>query len=349
MNSIVLALSLLIAGVFTAAEPAESRATNTAAAKPYKLDAGPFKVGTAELTLRDEARGKDLPLLVRFPQREHADAARSPLVVFSHGMGGSSDAFSTLSAHWASHGYVVIHPTHADSVKLRRANGENVTAQSFLAAGTRQVDPVGRVKDITLILDRLDEIESNVAALKDARGAGRIDRERICMAGHSAGAFTTQMIAGVKMGGRLAARREARFADPRVRCFMPISPQGVGKAGMNESSWEAVTLPMLAVTGSEDTTPVSNETPESRRHCFDFSAPLGNKHLLWIEGARHSSFGGKTGDPAELRAAVDLSMTCATTAFLDAYLRADAGAKSWLDAPESVAALTGGVATLRSK
>lgn len=349
MNSIFLALALLIAGAFAAAEPAEPQASNTAAAKPYKLDAGPLKVGTAELTLRDEARGKSLPVLVRFPQREHADAPRSPLIVFSHGMGGSSDAFSNLSAHWASHGYFVIHPTHDDSVKLRRVNGENVTAQSFLAAGTRQVDPVGRVKDITLILDRLDEIESNVAALKDARGAGRIDRERICMAGHSAGAFTTQMIAGVKMGGRLAARRDARFADPRVRCFMPISPQGVGKAGMNESSWEAVTLPMLAVTGSEDTTPVSNETPESRRHCFDYSAPLGNKHLLWIEGAKHSSFGGKTGDPAELRAAVDLSMTCATTAFLDAYLRADADAKARLDAPESVAGLTGGVATLRSK
>lgn len=345
IQAFLLAITLVIIG-WLGHDAAAAPAT---AAEPaaYKLERGPHRVATVELTLRDDAREKDLPVLVRAPISD--GASRHPLIVFSHGMGGSSDAFATPSEHWASHGYIVIHPTHDDSIKLRRARGEKVTMQSFIAAGTRQVDPIGRVKDITLILDRLGELESRIDALIDKDGAGRIDRERVCMAGHSAGAFTTQMIVGVKMGGRLAALRTARFADPRIKCFIPISPQGVGMAGMNESSWHDVKLPMLAVTGSEDFSPISNESPESRGHCFDYSAATGNKYLLWIEGAKHSSFGGKLGDPESVRHAVDVSMKCVTTAFLDAYLRADDRALDWLTATESVRGLTADVARLRHK
>jgi predicted dienelactone hydrolase len=327
-----------------------ARAAADAPAAPYKLERGPFDVETIELTLHDKDRVKELPILVRAP-KPHAIAKNSqekhPLIIFSHGMGGSSDAFATLSEHWAGHGYVVIHPTHEDSVRLRRAKGEKITRESFLAAGVRQVDPVGRVKDIVLILDRLGEIESRVPALRDRAGKGLIDREHICMAGHSAGAFTTQMIAGVRMGGRLVGARS--FADARIKAFMPISPQGVGRAGMNKESWSSVALPMLAVTGSEDVTPVSDETPESRRHCFEFSKALGNKHLLWIEGAKHSSFGGNAFDPPNLRKATDMAMKCVTTAFLDANLRDDATARAWLARPDPAKALTNGVATLQGK
>jgi hypothetical protein len=110
-----------------------------------------------------------------------------------------------------------------------------------------------------------------------------------------------------------------------------------------------VTLPMLAITGSEDFSPVSDETPETRRHCFDYSAATGHKHLLWIEGAKHSSFGGKPGDPPSLRAAVDTAMKCVTTAFLDAHLRDDPEAARWLDQSSTIAQLTSGTAKLESK
>ncbi len=365
MPTLSLILILLLSRALLAGDPAPSAQAGPEPTKaappapaadpvPYQLDRGPFEVDTIELTLRDKDRDKELPLLVRVPREARTlhtstNTPPRPLIIFSHGMGGSSDAFATLSAHWASHGYVVVHPTHDDSVKLRRAKGEQVTAASFLAAGTRQVDPIGRAKDIKLILDRLDEIETRTASQDKTGPRTRIDRDRVCMASHSAGAFTTQMIAGVKMGGRFTSRRAAMFADPRIKAFMPISPQGVGKAGMTKDSWSAVTLPMLAITGSEDISRVSDETPETRRHCFDYSAATGHKYLLWIEGATHASFGGKPGDPPKLRAAVDTAMKCVTTAFLDAHLRDHASAQAWLNTTTTIRSLTNGTASLESK
>lgn len=44
-----------------------------------------------------------------------------PVILFSRGFGGNKDAFGPIGQHWASHGCVVIHPTHADGVGRREA------------------------------------------------------------------------------------------------------------------------------------------------------------------------------------------------------------------------------------
>jgi predicted dienelactone hydrolase len=79
----------------------------------YKVDAGPWKVASEDLVLRDERRQKDLEITVRYPVVDANAAGRFPLVVFSHGAGGSRAAFPDLTAHWASHGYIVVLPTHS--------------------------------------------------------------------------------------------------------------------------------------------------------------------------------------------------------------------------------------------
>lgn len=331
---------------------ASTHAQAKASGSGYRLEPGPAEVLTIErLALHDDAREKDLLCAVRYPK----DAAGPlPLVVFSHGAGGDSRAFSELSAHWASWGYVVVHPTHSDSVRLRKEQGEDITdLRKEMRNIVSKVDLPSRVADIRFILDSIPEIEK-------ATGA-RVDRERIAMAGHSAGALTTQVIAGVKVraarqfGGKGTFLSVNSAGDPRIKAAVVISGQGPGRL-LTEDSWKDLTLPMLVITGSKDTSIVTDETPESRRKPYELAKP-GNKYLLWIEGATHSSFQGKQSvafrgfigeeAPQNLEMIADATSS-ATTAFLDAYLRSDAEAKAYLVSDE-LEEFTEGEATLEHK
>ncbi|TVQ75401.1 MAG: hypothetical protein EA380_10955, partial [Phycisphaeraceae bacterium] len=195
----------------------------------YRIGQGAYEVHQVDVVVRDEARGKDLELRVRMSvaQDETEDAARA-LVLFSHGAGGSNAAFGDLQELWASHGYVTIALTHADSIELRRRrDGDvppNLRSREGLSQLRRSVDLAGRVRDCTFVLDALDLIRD---AVVDASGRGfEIDPERIAIAGHSAGAMTTQLCIGVRARGAGIGKRGLRLTsigDDRFRAGIIIS------------------------------------------------------------------------------------------------------------------------------
>ncbi|CAG0994290.1 hypothetical protein PHYC_02469 [Phycisphaerales bacterium] len=359
--------ALLAMASYSIAQPApDAKPSLAGPAQPsehgYHLAKGPFRVVTVEeVTLHDAARSKDLRVKVRAPAYkgdEPKDAPRFPLVVFSHGLGGSKDAFGDLCEHLASHGYVVINPTHADSIQERQRKGEKVTRDN--AFDIRRMTPDARwdrVKDIGLILDSLDKIELDVDALHDAAGRGRVDRDRIAAAGHSAGALTTQLIGG--MNSRDAENGEkGPQPDPRVKAAVVISGQGVNRFAIREDAWSKVAIPWLVITGSQDTTSISSETPATRRHPFEKARGREKggppAYLLWIEGATHSSYQG-SGSLRTLRETpktdVKVIQDCvasATLAFLDRYIKGQEGAEKYLTG-EGIKSLSGGKAELKSK
>jgi len=324
----------------------------------YKNGPGPWKAAAQDLVLRDEKRQKDLEVTVRYPATAPDAPGRFPLVVFSHGAGGSRAAFPELTAHWASHGYIVVLPTHADSIELRRRSGEDLSRlRRDLDSLRRDVKPLDRLADAVFLLDSAGAIEQRVAGLRDKDGVGRIDRERIGMAGHSAGALTTQMAAGVKVRGVApGAFLEARSAgDERIDAAILISGQGTANRMFTDQSWNDLSKPMLVITGSKDVAAIGKETPASRREPFDRAKP-GDKYLVFIEGATHSSYQGKgralSLDPAvptdaELKMITGVTSS-STLAFLDSYLRDDPAARAYLGS-EALVAFSGKKATLERK
>lgn len=352
-------ISLLWLFILPACAPTVSSADSTGA---YKAERGPRRVGVVEdfqLTASD--REYPLPVLIRYPHPTSDAAGPFPLVVFSHGAGGSSDAFPELSEHWASHGYIVIHPTHSDSIKLRRQRGESF--QNFrddLGRIVRNVKLLERRNDVVLILDSLDAIEQAIA--DDVGGAGKrrrkssartaiqIDRNRIAMAGHSAGAMTTQALAGIKFN---RASRSYSFGDERIGAFIVISGQGATRRAFDKTSWSEISEPMFVITGSEDVVGVSDETPQSRRHPYEH-APPGDKYLLFIDGATHSSYAGKrttriVGEmpPRNIDYITDV-VAFGTLAFLDAHIKNDPAARRFLKS-DAITRYPGGQAEYLSK
>jgi predicted dienelactone hydrolase len=327
---------------------------------PYSK-AGPYQFFTvSSVALQDNSRGTAMEVLVRYPE----GAGPFPVVVFSHGSLSNKETFGPASEHWASHGYVVIHPNHADArsgtgmgarsrnrfggeelggndtgnldtansnnqKRFRRGAGVVLGGFGGAAGNTGRIE---RIKDITRVLDALDQVERQIPTLQ-----GRLNREAIAVAGHSFGAYVAQCHGGVKT---LVDGTLENLSDPRVKCVVPISAQGESQSyGLTAESWAEARTPALHITGTRDRSapdrPGGPMGDVSTKVIPFERSPAGGKYLLVIEGATHVSFGGRLSgvrggvDAAGLTKAVSL-------AFLDAYLKQDAEAKRWLDGQASV-------------
>src|SRR5277367_767739 len=289
----------------------------------YKLKSGPYQViEVNDIVLHDARRNKDLHLRVFYP----GTAGRYPLIVFSHGAGGSQNCCEELTQHWASYGYVTIQPTHEDSALQRRDAGEeNVRFQQAVRDALRQ--PAlweSRPRDISFVLDSLGELQKREPGL-----AGKIDEQHIGVGGHSMGSFTAEAVAGALVD--LPGRPVTSFADARVKAVLCLSPQGPGQFGLTEASFRSMRIPYLGVTGSLDSLgPLA--TAAWHQLPFELS-PAGNKYHVDIEGANHMSFiTARTLGPAKEQQASDILgyTNSAALAFWDAYLKNAANAKEYL-------------------
>lgn len=287
----------------------------------YKPITGPLKTEfNRSLTLKREGRDRPIEIRATWP----AGSGSCPVIVMSHGMGGSKEVGEPLVESWASNGYIVLAPTHLDSFEYMSSEQR----KDYLAgkAGNLSLNYASRTLDVKAIIDQIAEIEKQEPKLK-----GRLDLNRLGMAGHSFGAHTTMLIAGTQM---IVGRRTQSFADPRFKCALMLSPQGRGRS-LTEESWKTVTMPMMVVSGTEDVSPMDrNVTALSRQDPYKFSASK-EKYLVWIEGANHG-LGGISGRLARNerlgKGDADILhwVQTAALAFFDATLKGDTAAKSYL-------------------
>ena len=325
----------------------------------YKLDAGPIVVSEVPgVTLKDTKRNKDVEVRIRY-SRLPANVGPYPIVIVSHGAGGSSMAFNDLCRLIASHGYIVLSPAHSDSIRLRKKNKDElgIDAQKEIEKLADKVDPMDRLADVELILNSLDYLSDFVPDLKDAKGNPKMDRSRIAIMGHSAGAYTAQLAMGARVRKSPDSPDLASYADPRIKAGILISPQSTGSGVLTKDSWSELSLPMLVVTGAQESTPgaagFSKETPLTRREPFDLARP-GDKFLIFIQGATHSSFAGQNaanalGEKPETDVGtITDTLASGVIAFLDDYLKQDKAAKDYL-AGDGIKTVSQGKATLEHK
>jgi predicted dienelactone hydrolase len=289
------------------------------AASPAPLD---FKV-------QDPKRERALPIRVYLPATKQA----APVVLFSHGLGGSCQNNPYLGKHWSARGYAVVfvqHPGSDESVWRGQRPGQIPMAMKQAAS---LENFMLRVADIPAVLDQLTRWHAEEAhALR-----GRLDLSRIGMSGHSFGAVTTQAVSGqsLPVGG-------ARFTDPRIKAAVAMSPS-LPAAGSAERAFGSVTLPWLLMTGTKDVARIGAMTIggdlDSRLGVYP-ALPPGDKYELVLHDADHGAFGerslpneGANRNPNHHRVILALS-----TAFWDTSLRGDAEARAWLnsESPRSV-------------
>lgn len=280
------------------------------AAAEYQPVDGPGSVATVE-NIRVAVRGeeRDLGLSAVYP----AAPGPRPLVVFSHGGFCSNSDYQEIVHYWAARGYVVMMPSHPD------APSGGMTDRSDMI-------PVfeTRIRDMSLMLDRLDEIREKAPVL-----GGRIDTQRVAAAGHSMGALTASVVAGLQLTGPDGGTRDLR--DPRFKVALLLNGPGP-MAPIAERGWAGLTLPLLVSTGTADQAQMAGPgaTWEWRLSTYGLSPP-GDKFALVVERADHFLGGWLCKRQASADAVPDVEALHAvqevSTAFLDAYLKnADRGA-----------------------
>lgn len=179
---------------------------------------------------------------------------RAPLLVFSHGNSVIAEQSFYMTEFFASHGWVVAAPYHAGNT-IAEADG---TIQFEFSAV--------RPQDISATIDAMLDLPS------DDPLAGLVS-DKIVLAGHSFGGFTTLATtgAGFEVDALIARCAEAAppveckalneegaeallrsgFLDERIAAAIPQAPVGNGLFG---AAVAAVDIPSLLFTGVKDAT-----------------------------------------------------------------------------------------------
>jgi len=190
--------------------------------------------------------------------------ARFPLILLSHGNGGTAPSLAWFAAGMAARGYIVAGVNHPGNSALEPKTVQGSTLWSQ------------RARDLSVVLDAL---------LADAQFARRLDPERVGAAGFSLGGYTVIALAGGIVAPAvfgvscrdckpppefpdLVERTEAlqradpayaaalrgsatSVREPRVRAVFAIAP-GLAQV-MTSESLAAITLPVAIVAGAGDT------------------------------------------------------------------------------------------------
>ena len=277
---------------------------------PLKVPAGEIVSKTFEV--KDAGRDRTLPIRVYLPEGK----AAAPVVIFSHGLGGSRDNNPYLGNHWAKRGYAVVfvqHPGSDESV-WKEAQGLEKVTELRQAASVENY--LARTKDVPVVIDALARWNSE----KGHAMAGRLDLEHLGMSGHSFGAQTTQALAGQGDRPRLS------LAEPRIDAAVMMSPSPP-RVGDPAKAFANVKIPCLLMTGTRDDSPIGNSTAEDRLKVFPYLTQAPAWQVVFDQ-ATHMDFGQRVGaKPTRYHRAI----LALTTAFWDAELKADPEAKAWLN------------------
>lgn len=190
-----------------------------------------------------------------------SSAGARPLVIFSHGSGGIAIQSVHLMEQLASHGFVVVAPSHTGNTQ---ADGTAVPPTTVSDAQAL----LDRVPDVTFVIDYMLARDTTLGD----PFYGRIDGTKIGVTGHSFGGFTALAVKGGYQGIP---------ADPRVGAIMPIAPAA---SVMSDAELGNVTVPTLFMTGTSD----SLLTEEIRDAGLIQSSPYN--YRADVIGAVHTHF-----------------------------------------------------------
>ncbi len=279
----------------------------------------PFE--TLEFDWVDMKRQRAVPVRLYWPNTV-ATHAPVPLVVFSHGIGGSRRGYRYLGEHWSSHGFASLHLQHVGSDRnLWFGNPLGIIGRLQDAAQEREA--IERPRDLRFALDQL---------LASPFGE-RIDGRRIVAAGHSYGANTTLLAAGarVEREGRVVELRDERLAAAIVLSAPPFYGEGDPARILG-----SVQLPTMHVTATGDVIRIPGYWSGAEDRIAVYEA-IGDtrKSLAVFEGGSHSMFTDRPGTGgSDLNPRVKQATRELTLAFLETQLgRRDAAGplRQWLE------------------
>ena len=185
-----------------------------------------------------------------------------PIVLISHGSGGTHLGYLELARHLVRAGYVVCMPEHPGN---SRSNNELADSPTNLA---------NRPRHLTLALDLV---------LADGLLAAVVDESFVVVVGHSMGGYTALAIAGGQPSTQDGQSVQVA-SDKRIKALVLLAP--ATPWFMRPGALRAVQTPVLMLTGERDP-----HTPPFHGEVVQNGLPDGTRldHTV-VSNAGHFSF-----------------------------------------------------------
>ena len=289
----------------------------------------------------DSRRQREVPVRTRWPSDGvPVPAGGWPVVLFSHGLGGTRVGGEVWGQGWAAAGFVVVHLQHAGSdLDAARQVASSFSDRAALSRLGRAKQLLARLQDVVFALDELARRHGNASRGTDKRWAA-VRPDAVGLSGHSFGAHTALSVGGQSypaFGG---------IREPRIAALIAFSPT-LPAAGDAQKAFAGIVRPTLCVTGTrDDDVLATGATPDKRAGVFA-ALPAGSKAQLVLKDADHMTFGGQTGRAASIlpREAVTERLQAQhhalaasiTTDWWRANLYGDTAAKARLVQPQGLA------------
>ncbi|MFN3701638.1 MAG: alpha/beta hydrolase family protein [Alphaproteobacteria bacterium] len=277
----------------------------------------------------DDGSARKIPFKVYYPDGH--DQERLPVVIWSHGFGGSQDGAGFLSRFIAAHGYVVVHPTHigTDSSLWEGKAGHpwDILRQTKVS----RLTTLNRFLDIPYLLNELPHW-----ALENPDPGRFMDFEAIGMSGHSFGALSTQIAAGQYFADE--DQKLIRLREERIKAGILYSPVPVAEHLLDKivdlggtNIYQPIEIPLLHMTGTLDDAPIGGMAYDHRLVVFENSGH-DEKFLLVKDGADHMVYNGTRGklERNPDRDTHEALIKAFSLAYWEAYLKGDERAMEWL-------------------
>lgn len=274
------------------------------AARLYKVDPGPYAVERRDERL-GESRAGNLPVTLTIPVGREPDR----VFLLSPGLGAHGSANRYLEHHLASHGYLVVRPRH---------RGSDIWATVFktpLGAFTRRE-----------LKRRLEELEAVLDALEAGAWGTRFEASRIALGGHSFGALTSCVLAGLPVKDIAGVNQARKFG-----ALIALSPYGdsfpTRRLGIEVQGFERLTTPVLFMSGSKDELFTLGKGSRAHLEPFRLARRAVNRRHVVVGDTRHGNFSEVFG---WMKRETKMMVNSTVTAFLDCHLGGSKEAATYL-------------------
>jgi len=219
------------------AQGSEQAVTTLPSPSPETLEVDAALFTTQSFDWIDNQRQRRVPAKLYLPTARTAEGS-VPLVVFSHGIGGSREGYSYLGRYFAAHGYASLHVQHVGSDRqLWFGNPFSLVVR--LSDAAQNSEALHRVQDLRYALDNILSAEQGTL----------FDTRRIVAAGHSYGANTTMLIAGAQVEQQ---GQKVSLRDPRISAAILISAPPFYGMGDPKKILASIAIPTLHITATGD-------------------------------------------------------------------------------------------------
>lgn len=289
------------------------------------LDRDPHKVLIVRDQLTDIAR-EDRPVKIKVYYPADREDGPFPVIVWSHGLGGSVDGAAFLSRFLAAQGYVIVHVQHHGTDSSLWEGKEGHPWDIIRKMQIPRSATMNRFADVPFMLDQLPEWLKEHPEVE-----GRADLSVMGMSGHSFGSLTTQVMGGMMFPDESGKLK--RFRDDRFKAGILYSPGPIAHLGLDEPNdvYGSIDMPLFHMTGTDDASPVEDWDYTKRLVVYEHS-DRAEKHLLIIKDGDHMVFNGSRGKLGQNpnREKHEGIIKIAALAYWDMVLKDDKDAKAWL-------------------